>query len=317
MTASVDRGPGGRAAVIGHPVSHSLSPVLHRAAYEDLGLEGWGYGILEVPAGGLAGVLEQVAAAPEPGEPAWVGLSVTMPHKQDLAEALDVVDPLAQAVGAVNTVVVQRPGRDRGLLTGFNTDVVGIVEALHEAGRGAGGPAWQRPGRRALVLGAGATACSALAALAQLGAASITVAARSHAGPRRALAAAHRMGLEVEALGWSPGEPGSDARVAAEMARCELVVSTLPAGLADHLSAPLDHALADQGGPRPGAAVLDVVYDPWPTPLAAVWERHGAAVAPGWLMLLHQAVPQVRLMTGRTPRLAPMRAALREALDAR
>ncbi|MDO4244242.1 MAG: shikimate dehydrogenase [Actinomyces sp.] len=316
MPDSAHRSTAGRAAVIGQPVSHSLSPVLHRAAYADLGLDDWLYRSIEVTAEDLPALLERVAAVPDPGAPAWAGLSVTMPHKQDLVEMLDIVDPLAQVVGAVNTVVVQRPGRDRGLLVGFNTDVAGIVAALAEVRR-CNGHTSPQPVGEAVVLGAGATACSALAALAQLGASRIIVVARNHAGPRRALAAAHRMGLEVSPMSWRPGDPDSDSRVATEMARAEIVVSTLPAGGADHLAAPLGAALADRGPVTPGAAMLDVVYAPWPTPLAEAWQRGGAAVAPGWLMLLHQATPQVRLMTGRTPRLAPMRTALRRALDAR
>lgn len=173
--------PRHRAAVIGSPVAHSLSPVLHRAAYADLGLEGWEYAPRDVAPGALAGVLAELAAPCGPG-PVWAGLSVTMPHKQAMLPALDVVDPLAAAVGAANTVVAQRSGTGPALLAGFNTDVAGVVGALRETG---GGTRWAE-GATALVLGSGATACSALAALAELGAARLIVAARNHAGPRRA-----------------------------------------------------------------------------------------------------------------------------------
>lgn len=303
--ASADR-TGHRAAVIGSPVAHSLSPVLHRAAYADLGLSTWSYTARLLAPDQLADLLAQVAA-PVRGGPVWEGLSVTMPHKQAVTGLLDAVDPLARAVGAVNTVVAQRHGGGRALLTGVNTDVAGIVGALREVLAHQG----TAPGPRAVVLGSGATASSALAALTELGATSVLVAARRHAGPGRAAAAAHRMGLGIRTLTWSPGDPASDAAVAHELAAADLVVSTLPAHAADTLGAPLARALG--GRPRPGA-LLDVVYAPWPTALAATWEAGGGVVAPGWLMLLHQAAPQVQLMTGRTPRLGPMRAALLHAL---
>ena len=192
-----------RAAVIGQPVAHSLSPVLHRAAYEDLGLEDWEYLSREVAPGELEELLARLGA-PAGEAPTWEGLSVTMPHKQRLLTLVDIVDPLAQTVGAANTVVAQRSGTGPALLAAFNTDVAGIVGALREtAGPAAAG------GGTAFVLGSGATACSALAALTELGARRIVVAARHHAGPGRALAAAHRMGLEIEALTWRPQEEAS------------------------------------------------------------------------------------------------------------
>lgn len=167
------------------------------------------------------------------------------------------------------------------------------------------------------MLGSGATACSALAALSELGVTDLTVAARRHAGPGRAATAAHRMGLEVATLTWRPGQASSDTAVAESLVRSDLVISTLPARAADTLAGPLATALEHSGGPAPGAVMLDVVYAPWPTPLASAWSGAGGATAPGWLMLLHQAVPQVTLMTGRTPPTAPMRRALHEALAAR
>ena len=295
-----------RSAVIGRPVNHSLSPVLHRAAYAGLGLSDWRYERRETAPEELPALLCEMAA-PVEAEPVWAGLSVTMPHKQAILAHLDVVDPLAEAVGAVNTVVVQRSGEGKALLAGFNTDVAGIVGALRETG----GPVVNRVrAGGAVVLGSGATACSALAALGELGAGHITVAARRHAGPGRALSAAHRMGLDIEALTWKPADPASNAEVARHLAAADVVVSTLPAGAADPLAAVLDEAVGPAGGTRPGAVMLDVVYAPWPTPIAEAWDRGGGTVAPGWLMLLHQAVPQVRLMTGRQPDIEGMRAAL-------
>lgn len=303
-----------RCAVIGSPVAHSLSPVLHRAAYTALGLTDWAYDVLEVASADLAGVLGRLAAPTPPGEATWRGLSVTMPHKQTVLDHLDVVDPLAVAVGAVNTVVAQRSGTDAALTAGFNTDVAGIVGAIREVRTDAGRPA--PPGDlTAVVLGSGATACSALAALAELGATRVTVAARRHAGPGRALTAAHRMGLDVEALTWRGAQDtGPTADLVHRLTGADLVVSTLPRGAADVLAGPLAAASARRRG---RGTLLDVVYDPWPTPLASAWQESGGTVAPGWLMLLHQACPQVRLMTGQEPPEQAMRAALATALAER
>ena len=239
-----------------------------------------------------------------------------MPLKQVLLAHLDVIDPLAEAVGAVNTVVAQRSGAGDALLTGFNTDVAGIVGALREAAR------TQTPGssdahlriEQAVVLGSGATACSALAALGELRAGRITVVARRHAGPGRALSAAHRMGLDIEPFTWKPADSTSNTEAAQRLAAADVVISTLPAHAADPLEGPLRQALARAEGTRAGAVMLDVVYAPWPTAVAGAWADAGGALAPGWLMLLHQAVPQVQLMTGRQPDIECMRAALRSAL---
>ncbi len=304
-----------RAAVIGRPVSHSLSPVLHRAAYAGLGLEDWSYERRETDSESLPALLAELAAPVQAG-PAWAGLSVTMPLKQVLLAHLDVIDPLAEAVGAVNTVVAQRSGAGDALLTGFNTDVAGIVGALREAAR------TQTPGssdahlriEQAVVLGSGATACSALAALGELRAGRITVVARRHAGPGRALSAAHRMGLDIEPFTWKPADLTSNTEVAQRLAAADVVISTLPAHAADPLEGPLRQALARAEGTRAGAVMLDVVYAPWPTAVAGAWADAGGALAPGWLMLLHQAVPQVQLMTGRQPDIECMRTALRSAL---
>ena len=305
-----------RAAVIGSPVSHSLSPVLHRAAYAGLGLGGWSYERRETDSEALSALLAELAAPVQAG-PAWAGLSVTMPHKQVILAHLDVVDPLAEAVGAVNTVVAQRSGAGGALLAGFNTDVAGIVGALRETAR------TQTPGstddrlriEQAVVLGSGATACSALAALGELRAGRITVVARRHAGPGRALSVAHRMGLDIETLTWKPADSSSNIEAARRLAAADVVISTLPAGAADPLAVPMRQALDRADGTRTGAVMLDVVYAPWPTALAQAWGRGGGSVASGWLMLLHQAVPQVQLMTGQQPDIEDMRAALRSELD--
>ncbi|WP_217615282.1 shikimate dehydrogenase [Cellulomonas sp. GbtcB1] len=310
-----------RAAVLGHPIAHSLSPVLHRAAYRALGLDGWAYDPVDVTE-------EQLSAFVGDLDAGWAGLSLTMPLKQTVLPLLDHVEPLAAVVGAVNTVLVQAGGSGRPVLTGANTDVHGIVAALSEglaaaAERGAGAPGaapqgasastaavdpasgHERPVRTAVVLGAGATAASALAALAELGCTTPVVLARS-LGRTGALArAAHRMGVEP-AFRTLDGAP-------AALAGADLVVSTLPPHAADDLAAELA-AAGPAPGLRPRAVLLDVAYDPRPTALHSAWLGAGGVAVPGERMLLHQAVEQVRLMTGRPGPLAAMDAALNRAL---
>ena len=276
------------AAVIGSPIAHSLSPVIHRAAWERLGLAGdWEYRSAEVDRGGLGAFIAGL-------DPQCRGLSVTMPCKQAVIPLMDVVDPLAAAVGAVNTVV---PGA--GVLTGFNTDVHGITTAIAEAraARGLG------PARSACVLGARATASSALAALGALGVTRTTVVARRFSGPGSVVAAAARMGVGIDQV-----LIGDTTRAGAALA-ADIVVSTLPAGAADPLA-----ALVRPGGHQ---CLLDVVYAPRDTALRRAFEAGGAVIAEGTEMLIHQGAQQVRLMTGRDPDTGVMRAALEAEVASR
>jgi len=284
-----------RAAVLGHPIAHSLSPVLHRAAYAALGLD-WTYDAVDVTEETLPGFV----AALDDG---WAGLSLTMPLKQAVLPLLDHVEPLAEVVGAVNTVLVQGGGA-RPTLVGANTDVHGLAAALGEGGVASGGA-----GRSALVLGAGATAASTLAALAQLGMPSSVVLARSVARAGATMRAAHRMGVEAVVRTLSPLERTLEA-----MARADVVVSTLPPHAADELAARLADAARANGGVR--GVLLDCAYTPRPTALVAAWRDAGGTAVTGERMLLHQAGEQVRLMTGRSAPLGEMDAALAAALAA-
>ena len=270
------------AGVIGSPISHSLSPVIHRAAWGQLGIDGWEYRLCEVDEGTLPAFIAGL-------DDSFRGLSVTMPCKQAIMGLLDAIDPLASAVGAVNTVVPSA-----GVLAGFNTDVAGIASDQ------AGVPL----PTSALVLGARATASSALAALGELGITTTTVAARRFGGPGSVIAAASRLGVGVEQVMWS------DIRaVAAVAAACDVLISTLPATVADPLAAALT--------PREDQVLLDVIYSPRDTALRAAFERAGAVVAEGTDMLVYQGAAQVQLMTGRSPDPALMRAALEDELARR
>ncbi|MCV2394570.1 shikimate dehydrogenase [Actinotalea sp. M2MS4P-6] len=282
-----------RAAVLGHPIAHSLSPVLHRAAYTALGLDGWRYDAIDTTVEQLPGFLDGLDGT-------WAGLSLTMPLKVSVRDLVDHVEPLADVVGAINTVLVQ-PG-PRLTLVGANTDVHGIVAALQEGGIRPGG----RTVGRAVVLGGGATAASALAALAQLGQAEADVLVRSVARAGGMIRAAHRMGVSPRTA--ALGDP--DAAVGRWVA-ADTVVSTLPPHAAD----PMAEALVRRGEPVSGV-LLDCAYDPRVTALGAAWRSLGGTVVAGERMLLHQATEQVRLMTGRAAPVEAMAAALDGALGA-
>lgn len=280
------------AAVLGSPISHSLSPVLHVAAYRALGLGAWSYDAHEVEASGLARFVAGLG-------PQWAGLSLTMPLKEAAFEVADEVSDLAREVGAINTLV-RRPD---GGWAGDNTDVYGVSQALREAGCS--------HTSSAVVLGSGATARSVVAALVSLGCAKVTFAVRSGAR-QETLDQAGRAGLEVDVVGLS--------RVADLLAQTRVVVSTLPINALPGNTLP-ENALTGRmfpKGPRPcGHLLLDVVYTGWPTPLARTFHEAGASVVSGLEMLVHQAAEQVRLMTGLRPPVAQMRAAGVAAMGSR
>ena len=253
-----------RAAVLGSPIAHSLSPALHRAAYAALGLNGWTYDAIECDEAGLPGLIASCDGS-------WAGLSLTMPLKRAVLPLLDRTEPLAADVGGANTVVFAGGQRH-----GYNTDVPGMVAALAEAG--------VRAPASATILGAGATACAALAALRAVGLAGAVVQVRDQARAGGLLDAARRLGVTVKLRPF-----GSEVRDG------DLLVSTVPAGVADFLA---ERSQAQRAHP---GAVLDVVYHPWPTPLARAASQWGAAVVSGFDLLLHQAARQVELMTGLAP----------------
>ncbi|MCW8219991.1 shikimate dehydrogenase [Streptomyces griseolus] len=269
-----------RAAVLGSPIAHSLSPVLHRAAYAELGLDTWSYDRFEIDEAALPGFVEGLDAS-------WAGLSLTMPLKRAVIPLLDRISETAASVEAVNTVVLTEDGRR----TGDNTDIPGMVAALRERG--------VEKVESAAILGAGATASSALAALAAICAGPVTAYVRSAARADEMRGWGERLGVDVRTADWSD---------AAQGLRAPLVIATTPAGTTD--------TLADALPGSPGT-LFDVLYEPWPTVLASRWAGAGAAVVGGLDLLVHQAVLQVEQMTGRDAPLAVMRAAGEAALAAR
>lgn len=265
-----DSGPVMRAAVLGSPIAHSLSPALHLAAYASLGLS-WRYDAIEVDDRTLPAFIRSLDST-------WAGLSLTMPLKECVIPLLDEVDAEALLLRSVNTVLPIADG-----WRGTNTDVAGIVESLRHAGL-------EEPVGSATVLGSGATARSAVAALARLGASSVVVCARREEAAADVAEVAARLGLSASTASLDPS---------ASLVQADVVISTLPGDAGA--------AWAHEAARAPGV-LLDASYHPWPTPLAAAWA--GRVVASGRDMLLWQAVEQVRLMTGLEPPVAAMSSAL-------
>ncbi|WP_295026782.1 shikimate dehydrogenase [uncultured Mobiluncus sp.] len=266
---------------MGDPIAHSLSPVIHLAAYRELGLN-WDFRCQRVRSGTLNAFLTEADAQLR-------GLAVTMPLKPEALQAATFADGLAKVTGAVNTLVPAAGGD----WTGFNTDVRGVVEAFRQ-----GGATNLPSGGSGVIFGSGSTAASALAAFTELGLTELTVISRTTAQTGAAFPAAQRMGLSVRAVTWHQVEDVNRALRAAQ-----LVMGTVPAPVQDAL--PLSQLQIISH-----AIFLDAAYAPWPTPIVSWAQRCGAQVIPGWEMLLHQGVAQVKLFTGQEVNAEILRPAL-------
>ncbi|MEU5219321.1 shikimate dehydrogenase [Streptomyces sp. NPDC020807] len=262
-----------RAAVLGSPIGHSLSPVLHNAAYAALGLDDWSYDRFDVDEAALPGFIGEL-------DDSWAGFSLTMPLKRAVIPLLDEISETAAAVEAVNTLVFREDGRR----VGDNTDIPGMLAALRERGI-------EKVGSAA-ILGAGATASSALAAVARICDGPVTAYVRSEARAEEMRGWGERLGVEVRTADWEK---------AARSFTAELVVATTPAGTTNALA---------ESVPTTVGTLFDVLYDPWPTALASAWSDHGGKVVSGLDLLVHQAGLQFEQMTGLPQ--APL-AAMREA----
>ncbi len=254
--------------VIGDPVAHSLSPLLHNTAFAELGLDWVSVGFRV--AAGHAG--EAMTGARALGVR---GLSVTMPHKDAVAALVERRSALAERVGAVNCVVL-----GAGPSWGDSTDGPGLVAALRR------GDHFDPDGRRCLVVGAGGAARAVIVGLADAGAGEVVVVNRSADRGARAAALAGPVGRV--------GEPG-------DATRCDLVVNATPLGMGANREAeppewPIDPALLVKG-----QCVVDLVYDPPVSPWLAAARRRGADTSNGLGMLVHQAALQVGLWTGQDP----------------
>ena len=249
-----------RAAVLGSPIAHSRSPQLHLAAYHALGLTDWTYQRIGCTA-------DELPARVGGFGPEWVGVSVTMPDKFAALHFADERTARAELVGSANTLVRTSTG-----WSADNTDIDGVIGALGTV----------RP-TTGMVLGSGGTAPAALMGLAAVGAQRIIVVARNPARADQLLELAKTIG--VDGVFCAIDDPD----LAEVVADTDVVVSTVPADAA----APYASSLA--GAPL----LLDAIYDPWPTPLAAAVSQAGGRVISGLQMLLHQAFTQVELFTGR------------------
>lgn len=278
MPADPLRGAGRRAGVLGDPIEHSLSPVLHRAAFASLGLD-WHYDAHRVPAGTLADFLKGCG-------PEWVGVSMTMPLKREAMALLSEVTARGRAAGAVNTLLFTPQG-----WRGDNTDIPGAAAALRERGIDRVGSA--------TLLGGGATAASTGWALLDLGCTVVDILVREPA----------RAAETVQVLSQHPSAPTLRVGLLAEdEVRGDVVVSTIPASAQDD-------SLLERCSGVP--ALFEVLYDPWPTPLAAA--AQGRPVVSGLDLLIHQAAVQCQHFTGAeaTEVVQVMRVAGEQALAAR
>ncbi len=265
-----------RAAVLGKPIAHSLSPVVHNAGYAALGLIGWDYTAIECAEAELPALVGRL-------DDSWSGLSLTMPLKQAALVVADEVTPAAAGVGAANTLV-----RHDGGWLAENTDAPAMVDAVLSLGPEAV--------TTVAVLGAGGTARAALAAAAELGAAAVTVYARRAEAVEAMRSAAG--GVTVVHRPWEQ---------ASACAGADLIISTVPKGVADALAPPW----------RPGSVLFDAIYDPWPTPLAASAAAAGLSIVSGLDLLLFQALRQFEMFTGQRAPAAAMRSALFAAVTNR
>lgn len=272
-----------RAYVLGHPIAHSLSPALHRAAYDFLGEQNLGYDRRDTLPDDLPAIMHGVRHPKGTEDAPYIaGLSVTMPLKTAVIQYCDELSETARVTGAVNTVY---PRGEKVL--GDNTDVIGIVNALRHAGLE------PEPLKdSAAIVGGGATAISALTALHQLGYSRVSVYARSLHKLGSVQEAADRLGVQLEQV--------SLADLPQNLAERghHPVVSTLPAHAADEWASQLSGLKGASATHRP--VLLDVAYNPWPSVLASAWEANGGTVVSGLEMLLYQAVEQVLLFTDRT-----------------
>lgn len=249
--------------VLGQPIAHSKSPAIHGAAYRALGLD-WTYGRRELDAPELAAFLSGEASS-------WRGMSLTMPLKEEAARLASVLDPVAETSGVVNTLAAIAPAADGSpRWAGYNTDVRGLARAIERAGLDT---------TATVVLGAGATAMSAVLAARSLGATRVAIMARR---PEAAEELSRKFDESVtpHSLGDAPGF------------RPSVVISTLP-GPAGELAA-IDESLMN-------TPLFDVAYDPWPSPLAARWRQAGSVAHAGLDMLVEQALVQIRIFVNGDP----------------
>ena len=265
-----------KAAVIGSPISHSLSPLLHQAAYEQLGLDHT-YSAIEIDQETFPSFIDSLDSN-------WLGLSLTMPLKEIAFEVVQTVSEVAALAGSINTILINNE------LSGDNTDIYGLAKAITET--------TSKQISVASIFGAGATTRSALVALEGLGVEDIYLLARNPEKVAKCVDLGNELGISVDMV----------PEISTNFLSTDLVINTTPKGVADDFA---------QFISKPNGLYFDVVYDPWPTKFAHDWLAQGGQVIAGHQMLLHQAVRQVQLMTGKTPDVAHMQNVLTQELRRR
>jgi shikimate dehydrogenase len=261
-----------RLAVLGHPIDHSLSPTLHRAAYEVLGLD-WSYDREDVTE-------DQLDDSVSSRDASWLGLSLTMPLKYRATEIADVVDADTALTGACNTLLFDHETNQK---FGYNTDVAALASVVVDAARsisdGGDVPA------SIAVLGGGATAVSAIVAAARAGVESVDIYVREPRRASNAVVAAQASGVLASV---------HDLASFCETASSTVTICTLPGPVGVDLPA------ADLAG----RILIDVAYSPWPTTRAVAWQAAGGSAVSGLHMLVRQAVLQVRVFVSGSPEVA-------------
>ncbi|WP_300766649.1 shikimate dehydrogenase [uncultured Bifidobacterium sp.] len=271
-----------RCAVLGHPISHSLSPVLHNAAYAALGLDDWEYTRIDVEEDGFPNFLRSLDSS-------WVGLSLTMPLKKAaLAKGL-CRDEWSARLRVANTAVLDAHD---GSISLYNTDVEGIRQSLPIRHTDSGATSFPQPST-VTIIGNGNTAMSALAAASELTDEGDVIVAARHPGRNTAMSDLASSLPAIRSLREMP--LGATNALVDRLSDSDIVVSTLPAHAADTLAGRLRDA-----NPRVTGSLLDVVYDPMPSDLLRAWSECGGNPISGDRMLLRQAVAQVLLMVGST-----------------
>ncbi len=283
--------------LVGHPVSHSLSPAIHHAAYVELGLEGNRYLAVDCPD---EGAVRRVVDGVRRGE--YAGANVTVPWKRLALELADEVDPSAQKTGAVNVIAPSGGGRVRA----HNTDVPALADELSR-GRAAA--------RSAMILGNGGAALAAVAACRLLGMARVVVTARRWRGAPSAAweheGAFRALGAEVFAWPEDPGAPGAfhDAAVASDV-----IVQSTSDGMRGATDGSTVRDVVPWSALESDTFAYDVVYNPATTPFVAAARARGLRAESGLGMLVGQAALAIEIWTSRRPKAGPLRAAAERAL---
>ncbi len=254
-------------AVLGSPISHSKSPAIHAAAYRVLG-EDWSYERFEVVKGGLRRFIENDGSGIS-------GFSLTMPLKEEAFSLADVTDEISKATKASNTLL-----RINNQWQAFNTDVFGITHAISQASRASISVS--------LIIGSGATATSAMAAIAKLAPnSSVLVFARNKQSKQQLIEFGRSLSLQVTSV----------TRLRSATKRTQLTISTLPGGAMDVAA----KKLLGSRFFKPAGILLDVAYHPWPSALAEAWKQKNQRVVSGLDMLIWQAVAQIRIFRTGNP----------------